>query len=103
MLELKKQAVAGTLESSDIQITMGPNPGRGIDITLDSVVKMQFGDSILTTVSCVLEEFKITEAQITLNDKGAIDAVIRARMQTVICRAAEISYDWPKEDSHGRQ
>ena len=102
MLELKKKAVAGTLESSDIQIFVGPNPGGGIDITLDSVVRMQFGDSILCTVRRLLEEFKIAEALVTLNDKGAIDAVIRARMQAAICRAAEICYDWSKEDAHGR-
>jgi len=101
MLKLKKTVVAGTLESSDIQVTMGPNPGKGIDITLDSVVKIQFGDSILATVHHLLEEFKISEAQVILNDKGAIDAVIRARTQTAICRASGISYDWSKEDTHG--
>jgi citrate lyase subunit gamma (acyl carrier protein) len=102
VLELKKPAVAGTLESSDIQISMAPNPGKGIEIELDSVVKMQFGDSILATVRRLLEEFEIAEARISLNDKGAIDAVIAARMQTVICRAAEIGYNWAKEDPHAR-
>jgi citrate lyase subunit gamma (acyl carrier protein) len=48
----------------------------------------------------VLEEFGIEEAHVSLNDKGAIDAVIRSRMQAVVCRAGEIQYDWSKEDPH---
>ena len=35
-MELKKPAVAGTLESSDVQITLRPNPGQGIQIELQS-------------------------------------------------------------------
>ena len=100
MPELKKSAIAGTLESSDIQITIAPNPGKGIELELESVVRMQFGDSILATVRGVLEEFGIEEARVSLNDKGAIDAVIRSRMQAVICRAGEIQYNWSKEDPH---
>ena len=41
-MEIKKPAVAGTLESSDCQITIRPNPGKGIDIDLESDVKMMF-------------------------------------------------------------
>jgi citrate lyase subunit gamma (acyl carrier protein) len=100
MPELKKSAMAGTLESSDIQITIAPNPGKGIELELESVVKMQFGDSILATARNVLEEFGIGEARVSLNDKGAIDTVIRSRMQAAICRAGEIQYDWSKEDPH---
>ena len=36
---IKKPAVCGTLESSDVQITIRPNEGNGIRIELDSVVK----------------------------------------------------------------
>ena len=37
-MELKKPAVAGTLESSDVQIMLRPNPGEGIHIDLKSDV-----------------------------------------------------------------
>ncbi|NBI69457.1 citrate lyase ACP, partial [Pseudoflavonifractor sp. 60] len=37
-MELKKPAMAGTLESSDVQITLRPNPGQGIQINLQSDV-----------------------------------------------------------------
>ena len=96
-LTLKKPAAAGTLESSDVQIVLEPNPGGGIAIELESVVKPQFGDSILASVRRVLADFQVEDAKVRLNDKGAIDATIVSRMQTAICRAAEIKYDWSRE------
>lgn len=78
---IKKPAVCGTLESSDVQITIRPNEGNGIRIELDSVVKTIFGDEIIRTVQEVLNEFEVRDADISLVDKGALDCVIRSRMQ----------------------
>lgn len=97
-MEIKKPAVAGTLESSDCQITIRPNPGRGIQIELESIVKTMFGDSILETAENTLKEFGVRDAEVEICDKGALDCVIKARMQCVICRGAEEHYDWSKED-----
>lgn len=99
-MELKKPAVAGTMESSDIMITLRPNEGKGIEIDIQSDVKATFGDAIEATLREVLAEFGVTDAAVAVVDKGALDFVIRARMQCVICRAAEIEYDWGKEDAH---
>ena len=98
-MEIKKPAVAGTLESSDCQITIRPNPGRGIEIDLVSDVKVMFGASILETVKKILEEFEVSDADVEIRDKGALDCVIKSRMQCVICRGAEEHYDWSKEDA----
>ena len=96
-LALKKPALAGTLESGDIQVILAPNPGGGIEIELESVVRLQFGDAILASVRRELADFRVEEAHVSLNDRGAIDATITARMRTAICRAAEIKYDWSRE------
>ena len=56
-MEIKQAAMVGTLESSDIQISISPNPGGGLDIQLQSVVKAQFGDAIIATITEVLEDF----------------------------------------------
>lgn len=98
-MEIRKPAVAGTLESSDCQIVIRPNPGNGVEIELESDVKMMFGDAILETVHAVLDEFGVTEAAVEVRDKGAIDCVIRSRMQCAVCRSAETHYDWSKEDA----
>ena len=101
-MELKKPAMAGTLESSDVQITLRPNPGQGIQIHLESDVKTLFGDTIEATVREVLNQFQVTDALVDVNDKGALDFAIRARMECAICRAAEIQYNWGKEDPNGQ-
>lgn len=97
-MELKRPAMAGTVESSDCMVTIAPNPGAGIEIELESNVKALFGESIENTVRTVLGEFGVEEALVTVTDKGALDFVIRARTQCAVCRAADISFDWGKED-----
>ncbi len=98
-MTLKIPAVAGTLESSDVQIAIAPNPGQGIEIDLESDVKAQFGEAIEETVRDVLAEFDIADASVRLLDKGALDCVIRARLRCAICRSAETPYDWTREDA----
>ena len=100
-MELKKPAVAGTLESSDVQITLRPNLGQGIQIELQSDVKALFGQAIEETVRAVLAEFGVQDALVDVNDKGALDFVIRARMECAVCRAAQVPFDWGKEDPNG--
>lgn len=100
-MELKKPAVAGTLESSDVQITLRPNPGQGIQINLQSDVKAMFGDAIEATVRNVLSEFDVRDALVEVNDKGALDFAIRARMECAVCRAAEVGFDWGRSDPNG--
>ena len=97
-MELKKPAMAGTTESSDCMITLRPNPGCGIEIDIQSDVKSMFGEAIEETVREVLKEFDVADACVSVVDKGALDFAIRARMQCAVCRAAEISYEWGKED-----
>ena len=101
-MELKKPAMAGTTESSDVMVMLRPNPAGGIVIDLKSDVMVSFGDAIEATVRDVIKEFDVNDAQVSIVDKGALDFVIRARMQCAICRAAEIQYDWGKEDGHGK-
>lgn len=100
-MELKKQAVAGSLNRGDVQILVRPNPEGGIQISLESKVKLLFGDAIEATVRKVLEEFSILNAVVEISDQEALDFAIRARMECAVCRSAEIRYDWGREDRDG--
>lgn len=100
---LKKPAMAGTLESSDVQITLRPNPNGGVQLNLRSDVMAQFGDAIRDTVMEELKNFDLNDVVVDVEDKGALDFVIRSRLQCAICRGAEISYNWAEEDGHGKQ
>ena len=79
-----KNATAGTLESSDVYVQIAP--GKGLDIQLESVVLNQFGESIEATVRSVLEQFNIDSVKVNVVDRGALDCVIRARVETAILR-----------------
>ena len=100
---LKKPAMAGTLESSDVQITLRPNPNGGVQLNLRSDVLAQFGDAIRDTVMEELKKCDLNDVVVDVEDKGALDFVIRSRLQCAICRGAEISYNWAEEDGHGKQ
>ena len=98
MLKLKKAAVAGTLESSDVMISVEPGCQGATEIEITSEVKELFGKAIEQTVRDVLQEFQVESAYVVVRDKGALDFAIRARMECAVCRAAEITYDWSKYD-----
>ena len=99
--ELKKQAIAGTLESSDLQITIDKNEGKGIEINLQSSVEFQYGRQIKKVITETLNHLGIDSAQLDVVDKGALDCTIKARTIAVVHRAAEVSenYDWEELDS----
>lgn len=87
-MKIVKNAVAGTLESSDAYVQVEPNEA-GIEIVLESVVLTQFGDDIKASVMEVLAENEVTNAKVSVNDRGAIDCTIRARVETALKRAQE--------------
>ncbi|MBM7543624.1 citrate lyase acyl carrier protein [Periweissella beninensis] len=88
-MEIKKSALAGTLESSDVQILLSPATD-GITIDLQSDVKKQFGDQIEETIKKVLLSYKIENVHVKVVDKGALDMVIKARTITAVQRALDI-------------
>ena len=79
-MEIKNTAMAGTLESSDITVVIEPNPENEIEIELKSSVEKQFGDQIKKVINDTLKEMNIECAIVRVNDKGALDCVIKARV-----------------------
>ena len=80
-----KYACAGTMESSDVYIEIEPGE-NGIDLDIESVVKKQFGDKIKSVTLDVLKEHGICDAVIRIMDKGALECVLRARLETAVMR-----------------
>ncbi|MBZ2405994.1 MAG: citrate lyase acyl carrier protein [Liquorilactobacillus hordei] len=93
-MEIKKTAIAGTLESSDVQIMLSSG-SNGFEFQLESDVAKQFGDQIKETITNVLKMYDIKNAKIKVVDKGALDLVIKARAIAVVQRALDI-VDAPK-------
>lgn len=80
-----KEAVAGTLESGDILINIGP--GEGLQVDLQSSVAAQFGRQIKAVITETLEGLDIHDAHVQAIDKGALDCTIRARVTAAAVRA----------------
>lgn len=82
-------AVAGTLESNDILITISSAGGSGNSVSLSSIVINQFGPAIRAVIDQCLEASGLSGVEITVQDKGALECTIKARMETAIARYKE--------------
>lgn len=88
-------AHAGTLESSDAFVRVIPIDEKGIVIELESSVEEIYGDAIRALILEAATAMKVDGVKLIVQDKGALDYVIKARVQTAILRATgENEPDW---------
>ncbi|MDL2327423.1 citrate lyase acyl carrier protein [Ruminococcaceae bacterium OttesenSCG-928-A11] len=93
-MNIIQTATAGTMESSDMMVTLEPGAG-GLVIELDSTVEQQYGDDIRRVLRETLAGLGVTDARVTAVDRGALDCVIRARAKTAAHRACgAANYHW---------
>lgn len=85
-MQIRKPAIAGTLESSDCQVMVEAGEGT-IDFSLDSVVINQYGNQIRKVVFDTLKNLGVDDIKITIVDKGALDCTIRARVEGAVYRS----------------
>ena len=85
-MKLTTPAIAGTLESSDAQVTIEPGDGT-IDLSIHSTVMAQYGRQIRETVLETMERLGVNDARVSVNDRGALDCTIRARVECAVFRA----------------
>ncbi len=94
-MKIIKDALAGTLESSDLMVKVSPAADATLDILINSEVNHQFGTRIRQVVEETLARLGITAGLVVIDDKGALDCAIRARVQTAALRGAECKQpDW---------
>lgn len=84
-MDILKSASAGTMESSDAYVEIEPG-SVGLEINLESVVQKQFGEAIKLVVKEVLAEYGVENAIVRVVDRGALECVIRARVETAVLR-----------------
>ena len=84
-MKINQPAVAGTLESGDVMIRIAPLDTQDIDLQINSSVEKQFGDAIRTTI---LDN--VRGVQLNVDDKGALDCILRARLEALLARASGI-------------
>ena len=93
-MEIKKSAVAGTLESSDCMVTVEQGQG-GIELDLQSTVIRQYGKQIRKVINETLSRLDVTDAKVTVVDKGALDCTIKARVECAVYRSNGVKEGLP--------
>lgn len=85
-MEIKKSAIAGTLESSDAQVTVMPAT-NGVDLNIQSSVMNRFGRQIKQTILDTLNNLNVKNGKIVVVDKGALDCTLKARVEGAVFRS----------------
>ena len=86
-MQILKPAVAGTLESSDLMVTLEPG-SDGIELSLTSSVMNQYGRQIKKTVLETLERLEVKDAKVTVVDRARWTAPSRPAWNAPCCAAA---------------
>ena len=86
-----KTAIAGTLESNDIMVTVSPSRQEGKNtIAVESIVMRQFGPAIIAAIEDSLTQFDVGFVHIDARDRGALECTIKARMEAALLRYKEL-------------
>jgi len=86
-MEIRRKAVAGTMQSSDLLVTV--EPAGSLEVRIESTVKQQFEHLIRARVEDTLRRHGVAAGLITVSDRGALDYAIEARVEAALRRAAE--------------
>lgn len=85
-MEIKETASAGTIEKCDCLVTVSKGEGD-IKINLSSKVLYQYGDSIRNTILQTLKKVDVNDVTVDVEDMGAFEYVIMARLEAAIYRS----------------
>jgi citrate lyase subunit gamma (acyl carrier protein) len=84
-----RTAMAGSLESNDVLVVLREQAEEEPVIEVQSIVEKQFGRQIRESVAEVLGRFGLRKVRVSIQDKGAYDCTIRARVEAAILRYRE--------------
>ncbi len=84
----KREATTGLDDKGDALVHISPaKKGSGISLEITSKVESMFGDQIRTSALEVLDDYRLTDVKVSINDKGALDYALRARLIVAIERS----------------
>ena len=86
-MEIRKKATAGTMQSSDLTVSV--EPAGHLEIRIESTVKKQFEHLIRARIEEILSRYEGKQGLVQISDRGALDYAIEARVETALRRAAE--------------
>ena len=84
-MKIVKKGQAGTMQSSDLMVTV--EPAETLTIEIQSTVKKQFEHLIRARLEQVLSKLGVASGKISVSDRGALDYAIEARLEAALNRA----------------
>ena len=87
-MKIMKNSVAGSLESSDVLVSVSPSGGEDNTVDVESIVMKQFGERIRSVAREELSRMGVSGAVVKIQDRGALECTLRARLETALERAA---------------
>ncbi len=84
MKSIVRAASAGRAESGDAQVSVAPC--EGIELSVASTLYSRFGQAVEAAARDVLGERGVENARVSIDDHGALDWVLRARLETALER-----------------
>ncbi len=86
-----KTAQAGTLESMDCIVTVTETEkGRGISIAMEGASIVRFGEAMLKSTKDTLKDLGVRDISVSIQDNGAGDLVLKARVEAAVRRFAGV-------------
>ena len=95
-MEITQTASAGSTEKCDCLITVSKGQGT-------STVHVEYGSHIRSLILAVLEKMQIENVQVDVEDMGAFDPMIVARLQAALSRAKGQTEALPWEELYHEQ
>jgi citrate lyase subunit gamma (acyl carrier protein) len=86
-MQIQGRAMAGTLESNDVMVTV--SPADALEVQVTSIVLGQFGEELRRVALDTAAQLGVQGALIELDDRGAVECTVRARVETALTRAKE--------------
>lgn len=89
MMRVTTKAEAGVPDKKgDVWVAVEPcEQGAGTVINIKSSMIREFGKDMEATVRELLTQYQVTDAIVTVVDKGAMDFALRARLETALRRS----------------
>ncbi|MFV0424952.1 MAG: citrate lyase acyl carrier protein [Bacilli bacterium] len=81
-------AMAGSVESCDCLVMLFKSEKTEIDLKSDVII--QYGDQIKSVIVQTLEKYNISNIKVSIEDKGALDYTIKARLESALKRGGLI-------------
>lgn len=82
-----RTAQAGTVESMDCLVTVSEaGPGTGISLALAGASVARFSKAMDKAVRETLDNLGITDMTVSVQDNGALDLVLKARVEAAVAR-----------------